>query len=187
MTAHLHAIACITPIFVVHKDEKINIMEFKDLRKHASFRKSGVRENEASKTRQWFFVMVVFGGLLALGSLAFLEYDSIWVNAMSWSPKGYWTGGRTTRLFQVKESSSWEPWGQVSYFHSLPRELLDSRILVSAVTTGGLSMRRQADRALRSCQEENSYTKNALTFSIVPDLMFQWTGIAPTQMVLVSA
>ena len=91
-------------------------MEFKDAQNHASFQKRRVRENEASKTRQWFLVMIVFGGLLALGNLAFSQYDSIWVSAIFWSPKEYWTRGRTTRPFQVKESSLGEPWSQVSYF-----------------------------------------------------------------------
>ena len=63
--------------------------------------------------------MVVFGGLLALGKWEFSEYGSVWVSARIWGPKGYSNRGRTTRLFQVKDSSLEEPWSQVSYSNSL--------------------------------------------------------------------
>lgn len=92
-------------------------MESKDAHDPVYSRKRGVmsfRESEGPKTRQWFFLMVCFGGLLALGTWAVSRYDDLWTSARIWGHKDYSGGGRTNDLSELKKSPLGQPWSQVS-------------------------------------------------------------------------
>lgn len=101
----------------LHKGRNTAVMESKDAHNLVSSRKradTSFQESEGPKTRQWFFLMVCFGGLLALGNWAVSRHDGLWTSARIWVQKGYLGGRRTNDLFELKKSPLGQPWSQVS-------------------------------------------------------------------------